>query len=169
MVTENAEGQLVVQPMSVTVDDLFGKFPLLPGVETDGDFDEIVQEIGKTPLPPIWALGNQQSRWSYFPESRVREIANGFRSNKIPADVIYLDIDYMDEYRVFTWNKERFPNPKQLVSDLAADGFKTVLIIDPGIKIDENYSIYTDGRKSDIFINFYSRINYQNSFESVRF
>ena len=63
---------------------------------------------GKTPLPPIWALGNQQSRWSYFPEKRVREIADGFRKNKIPADVIYLDIDYMDEYRVFTWDKNAF-------------------------------------------------------------
>ncbi len=107
---------------------------------------------GKTPLPPLWALGNQQSRWSYFPESRVREIADGFRSRQIPADVIYLDIDYMDEYRVFTWNKERFPNPSKMISDLAADGFKTVLIIDPGIKIDENYSIYRGGRQSDIFV-----------------
>ena len=107
---------------------------------------------GKTPLPPIWALGNQQSRWSYFPESRVREIANGFRSNKIPADVIYLDIDYMDEYRVFTWDKKRFPNPSKLVSDLKKDGFQTVLIIDPGIKIDENYSIFNDGKRNNIYV-----------------
>ena len=107
---------------------------------------------GKTPLPPLWALGNQQSRWSYSPESRVREIANGFRSRKIPADVIYLDIDYMNEYRVFTWNKERFPNPSKLVSDLAADGFKTVLIVDPGVKKDENYSVYTDGKKQGVFV-----------------
>ncbi len=95
---------------------------------------------GKTPLPPIWALGNQQSRWSYYPESRVREIASGFRKNKIPADVIYLDVDYMDKYRVFTWDKTRFPNPAKMIADLKADGFKTVLIIDPGIKRDENYS-----------------------------
>ena len=107
---------------------------------------------GKTPLPPIWALGNQQSRWSYFPEKRVREIADGFRKNKIPADVIYLDIDYMDEYRVFTWDKERFPNPSKMISDLKADGFKTVLIIDPGIKVDENYSTYTDGLKNNIYV-----------------
>ena len=107
---------------------------------------------GKTPLPPLWALGNQQSRWSYYPESRVREIAAGFRKNKIPADVIYLDIDYMDEYRVFTWNKERFPNPSKMVSDLKKDGFQTVLIIDPGIKQDEKYSVYTDGLKNDIYV-----------------
>jgi alpha-glucosidase len=104
------------------------------------------------PLPPIWALGNQQSRWSYFPDSRVREIASGFRKNKIPADVIYLDVDYMDEYRVFTWDKKRFPDPSKMISDLAADGFKTILIIDPGIKKDENYSTFTDGVRNNIFV-----------------
>lgn len=107
---------------------------------------------GKTPLPPIWALGNQQSRWSYFPEKRVREIAEGFRKNKIPADVLYLDIDYMDGYRVFTWDKTRFPDPKKMLSDLSKDGFKTVLIIDPGIKIDEKYTAYTDGKAKNIYV-----------------
>ncbi len=107
---------------------------------------------GKTPLPPMWALGNQQSRWSYFPEKRVREIAAGFRKNKIPADVIYLDIDYMNEYRVFTWDKTRFPNPAKMISDLKADGFKTVLIIDPGIKIDERYETYKDGKRAGIYV-----------------
>ncbi len=107
---------------------------------------------GKTPLPPLWALGNQQSRWSYFPESRVREIADGFRSRKIPLDVIYLDIDYMDEYRVFTWDKKRFPDPPKLVSDLKKDGIRTVLIIDPGIKVDDKYAVYADGKKNDIFV-----------------
>lgn len=107
---------------------------------------------GTTPLPPIWALGNQQSRWSYFPEKRVREIAAGFRKNKIPADVIYLDIDYMDEFRVFTWDKKRFPDPKKLVGDLRADGFRTVLIIDPGIKVDDKYDVYNDGRRAGVFV-----------------
>ena len=107
---------------------------------------------GKTPLPPIWALGNQQSRWSYFPEKRVREIASEFRKNKIPADAIYLDVDYMDGYRVFSWDKTRFPNPSKMIADLKADGFKTVLIIDPGVKRDENYSVYTEGVKNNIFV-----------------
>lgn len=107
---------------------------------------------GRTPLPPIWALGNQQSRWSYFPEKRVREIADGFRKNKIPADVIYLDIDYMDGYRVFTWDKKRFPDPAKMIGDLKADGFKTVLIIDPGLKVDENYEVYKDGKRKDLFV-----------------
>lgn len=107
---------------------------------------------GKTPLPPMWALGNQQSRWSYFPEKRVREIADGFRSRKIPLDVIYLDIDYMDGYRVFTWDKTRFPDPKKLVADLKGDGIQTVLIIDPGIKVDPNYKTYADGKRLGMFV-----------------
>lgn len=122
----------------------------------DGSPKKVMEDYarltGKTPLPPIWALGNQQSRWSYFPEARVREIAEGFRKNRIPADVIYLDIDYMDEYRVFTWNKERFPNPSKMIADLKADGFRTVLIIDPGIKVDENYPVYADGIRENVFV-----------------
>lgn len=107
---------------------------------------------GKTPLPPLWSLGNQQSRWSYFPEKRVREIAEGFRSRKIPADALYLDIDYMDGYRVFTWDKTRFPNPAKLISDLKNDGFKTVLIIDPGVKVDPNYEAYNDGKRAGVYV-----------------
>ena len=107
---------------------------------------------GRTPLPPMWALGNQQSRWSYFPESRVREVARAFRESRTPADVIYLDIDYMDGFRVFTWDKARFPDPPKLISDLRRDGFRTVLIIDPGIKVDENYRVYTEGKAGGHFV-----------------
>lgn len=114
--------------------------------------EDYTKLTGRTPLPPIWALGNQQSRWSYYPEKRVREIAEGFRKNKIPADVIYLDIDYMDGYRVFTWDKSRFPDPAKMIGDLKKDGFRTVLIIDPGIKADPNYSVYIDGQKNGVFV-----------------
>lgn len=114
--------------------------------------EDYTRLTGRTPLPPIWALGNQQSRWSYFPEKRVREIADGFRKNRIPADVIYLDIDYMDDYRVFTWDKKRFPDPAKMIGDLRKDGFRTVLIIDPGIKVDPNYHAYAEGQKKGIFV-----------------
>ena len=113
------------------------------------DYTELT---GRTPLPPLWALGNQQSRWSYYPESRVREVARGFRESKIPADVIYLDIDYMDGFRVFTWNRERFPDPRKLISDLRAQGFRVVLIIDPGIKVDPNYQAYREGQAGGHFV-----------------
>jgi alpha-glucosidase len=106
---------------------------------------------GKPELPPLWALGYHQCKWSYYPEKKVREIAQTFRELQIPCDAIYLDIDYMDGFRCFTWNKEYFPDPKQMVSDLAADGFKTIAIIDPGIKIDPNYSVYQEGLTNDYF------------------
>ncbi len=102
-------------------------------------------------LPPLWALGYHQSKWSYYPESKVKEVANKLRSLKIPCDAIYLDIDYMDGFRCFTWNKEYFPDPKRMVKELLDDGFKTIVIIDPGIKIDPDYSVFKEGLEKDYF------------------
>lgn len=107
---------------------------------------------GRSALPPLWALGYQQCRWGYYPEARVREIAARFRTEKIPCDAIYLDIDYMDGYRVFTWDKTRFPAPKRMVGDLLNDGFHTVVIIDPGIKADPAYAAYQSGKAGGRFV-----------------
>lgn len=109
---------------------------------------------GRMSLPPRWALGYQQCRWSYFPEAQVREIAAGLRANRLPADVIHLDIDYMDGYRVFTWDKNHFPNPSKLIADLAEDGFQVVTILDPGVKYDPNsdYEVYNQGEAKDYFV-----------------
>ena len=106
---------------------------------------------GTPELPPLWGLGYHQCRWSYYPEDRVRELARSFREKEIPCDAIYLDIDYMDDYRVFTWNKDRFPDPKKLISDLKENGFETIVMIDPGIKVDEDYEIYQQGLENDYF------------------
>ncbi len=106
---------------------------------------------GKPELPPLWALGYHQCKWSYFPESKVKEVTSKFRELQIPCDAIYLDIDYMDGFRCFTWNREYFPDPKRMVAELAEDGFKTVVIIDPGIKIDTNYDVYNEGVANDYF------------------
>src|SRR5215211_7233044 len=80
-----------------------------------------------------------------------REVARNFREREIPCDVIYLDIHYMDGYRVFTWNDERFPDPEGLISDLGEQGFRVVTIVDPGVKVDENYDVYAEGRERDLF------------------
>lgn len=106
---------------------------------------------GTHPMPPLWALGYHQCRWSYYPEAKVKKIANGFRENKIPCDGIYLDIDYMDGYRCFTWNRKYFPDPKKMIKELAADGFKTVVIIDPGIRVDDNYFVFKEGKENRHF------------------
>jgi len=107
---------------------------------------------GTHELPARWALGYHQSRWSYHPESHVREIAEEFRERQIPCDAIYLDIDYMDGYRCFTWDSKAFPNPKALVEDLRKIGFQTVTMIDPGIKEDPDYAVYRDGLENNRFI-----------------
>ncbi|BBL79526.1 alpha-glucosidase [Rubrobacter xylanophilus] len=113
--------------------------------------ERYTQLTGRTPMPPLWALGNQQSRWSYADEEEVRRIARAFRERDIPCDVIYLDIDYMDGYRVFTWDRERFPEPERLLSELRKEGFRTVTIVDPGVKVDENYPVYIEGRENGFY------------------
>ncbi len=110
--------------------------------------------VGRMPLPPRWSLGYQQCRWSYAPDTRVREIAKGFRSRSIPCDVIYLDIDYMEGYRVFTWSAKNFPAPGQLIRDLSADGFHVAVILDPGIKADSAYAAYTTGLQGKHFLTY---------------
>ena len=106
---------------------------------------------GRMPLPPLWALGNQQSRWSYMSAREVREVAAGFRSRGIPCDVLYLDIDYMDGYRVFTWDESRFPAPAEFIAGLGREGFRVVTIVDPGVKVDESYPVYREGRERGLF------------------
>lgn len=131
------------------------------GPEIKRVISDYTKLTGRMELPPMWALGYQQSRWSYYPESTVRTLAKKFRDNDIPCDVIYFDIHYMDGYRVFTWDKERFPNPEQLLSDLKKDGFKIVPIIDPGVKADPNYFAAKEGLEKDLFAKYPDGIPYQ--------
>lgn len=109
---------------------------------------------GRTPMPPAWALGYQQSRWSYFPRAEVLRLARTFREKAIPADVIYLDIHYMDGYRVFTWDPERFPDPDGMLAELGSMGFKVVTIIDPAVKEDPDYAVARQGRDGDHFVRY---------------
>jgi alpha-glucosidase len=110
---------------------------------------------GAAPLPPRWSFGFQQSRYSYYPESRVREIADRLRKDKIPADAIWLDIDYQDRNRPFTVDTTRFPDMKKLVADLKAEGFHTIPITDLHIAYtpeDPSYAPYKSGAAIDAFV-----------------
>jgi len=109
---------------------------------------------GRMSMPPFWSLGYQQCRWSYFPESEVLRLANTFRDKQIPCDVIYLDIDYMDSYKIFTWNDKKFPDPKAMIGQLNELGFHLVTIVDPGIKIEKGYFAYDEGIKNDYFAKY---------------
>lgn len=117
---------------------------------------------GTTPLPQLWTLGHQQSRFSYDTEDRVREIAKNFRDRKIPCDVIHLDIDYMDGYRVFTWDENKFSDFKKMINDLHQDGFKVVTIIDPGIKKDSKYNIFNECLENEYYITDQDGVPYVN-------
>ena len=108
----------------------------------------LTELVGRSPLPPRWAIGYIQSRASYYPESTVRFIAENFRHRGIPCDAMFLDIDYMDGYRIFTWNKSYFPDPKRMMTDLRQQGIRIITIVDPYVKVDPNYWIYQDGVKN---------------------
>ncbi len=107
---------------------------------------------GFMPMPPIWALGHHQCRWSYTPASKVLDVARGFRERRIPCDVIWLDIDYMNGFRCFTFDPTAFPDPKKLNHDLHALHFKSVYMIDPGLKVDPEYRVYSEALRDDHFI-----------------
>jgi alpha-glucosidase len=126
---------------------------------------------GHMPLPPMWALGNQQSRYSYYPEAVAEEVVRQYRAHDLPLDVLHLDIHYMNGYRVFTWDTSRFPNPKALTERLLKQGVKVVTIVDPGVKYqppqpnandastnpelapqDKSYYVFNQGLAGDYFL-----------------
>lgn len=106
---------------------------------------------GRMPLPPRWSLGYGQCRWSYMNEAEVEGVISGYKKASIPLTTLYLDIDYMDGYRVFTVNEERFPHFKTYLSSLHERGYKLITIIDPGVKVDPGYAVYDEGMKHDYF------------------
>ncbi|MGN6418198.1 MAG: glycoside hydrolase family 31 protein [Pseudobacter sp.] len=109
---------------------------------------------GRMSMPPLWSLGYQQNRYSYYPDTEVLRIAQTLREKKIPADGITLDIHYMDAYKLFTWNRDRFPDPKGMIDSLNRMGFKTTLIVDPGIKVEKGYAAYESGLRENIFLKY---------------
>lgn len=115
---------------------------------------------GRMNMPPLWSLGYQQNRYSYYPDLEVMRIAQTLREKKIPADGITLDIHYMDQYKLFTWDKKRFPNPLAMNKKLSDMGFTTTVIVDPGIKVEKGYDAYESGLKENIFIKYPDSSNY---------
>lgn len=112
----------------------------------------LAELIGTMPMVPRWALGYQQCRFSYTPASRIIEVADTFRIKRIPCDVIWMDIDYMDGYRIFTFNPQTFPDPAALNRDLHIRGFHSAWMIDPGAKVDSTYFVYKSGTANDVWV-----------------
>ncbi len=106
---------------------------------------------GRTNLPPMWALGYHQCRWKNYSQADIEALAAKYREHGIPLDTLWLDIDYMDEYRVFTWNEKAYPDVKGMLSRLKEQGIRAITIIDPGVKHDPGYSVYDDGLEKGVF------------------
>lgn len=114
--------------------------------------ERYAQLTGLMELPPLWALGYHQSRWSYRDADHFRRIAARLRAERVPCDALHFDIDYMDGFRVFTWDDDRFPDLPGLIKDLFSQGFQSVAILDPGVKVDPNYVAFRDGVTQDVFL-----------------
>ena len=108
--------------------------------------------IGRSYIPPYWAFGFGQSRWSYYTEDEVREVADKYDELGIPLDMIYLDIDYMERYKDFTVDDKAFPNFPDFVNEMKNRGIHLVPIIDAGVKIEDGYDVYEEGVKEDFFV-----------------
>jgi alpha-glucosidase len=119
---------------------------------------EILKEYtaltGRTPMPPLWSLGYQQCRWGYANSAELLNIAKTLRDKKLPSDVVYMDITYMDHYKVFTWDPVNFPDPKDMMEQLKKMNFDLVTIIDPGIKVEKGYKAYDEGVAQDLFAKY---------------
>jgi len=125
---------------------------LIDGPDPKRVIQRYTEMTGRMPMPPRWALGYHQCRYSYYPESRVRFIARNFRERRIPADVIWLDIHYLEGFNPFTWDPERFPDPPRLARDLRADGFHVVPIIDAHPKKQAGWPVYDSGLAGDHYV-----------------
>ncbi|MBP5600730.1 MAG: alpha-glucosidase, partial [Lachnospiraceae bacterium] len=116
---------------------------------------EIVKEFrslfGLSYIPPKWAFGYGQSRWSYLTEDEIRDLVAKHEEFNIPIDSVYLDIDYMDNYKDFTFNDKDFPNFPDFVKEMKEKGVHLVPIIDAGVKVEEGYSVYEEGVKNGFF------------------
>ena len=121
------------------------------GADLKGPLRRYCDLTGHKPMPARWSLGYHQSRWNYHDDGYARWVAHEFRRRDIPLDCLHLDIGHMDGYRVFTWSPDAYPDPVALNEDLAAIGVRSVVIVDPGVKVDEGYFAYQSGTDAGVF------------------
>ncbi|MGZ3441175.1 MAG: glycoside hydrolase family 31 protein, partial [Polyangia bacterium] len=139
--------RLAITTASGTVDEYLFAGPRMADV-----LDRYTRLTGRPALPPRWALGFHQSRWGYYPAAQVEETAAGLRARNIPADGLWLDIQHLDGFRSFTWDTNGFPDPAGLIASLLHNGFKTTVIVDPGIKVDPAWDVYNAGMQANAFL-----------------
>lgn len=130
------------------------RYYIFSGATVNEVLERYTELTGRIKLPPLWALGYHQSRFSYFPQEAVLALATEFRRRSFPCDALYLDIHYMHQFEVFTWDYERFPGAPQMIRQLQSAGFKTVTAVNPGIRIDDDYLIFKSGMARSVFLKY---------------
>jgi alpha 1,3-glucosidase len=128
--------------------DLF----FIPGPDVRSLYAQYAQMTGTTQLPPLFSLAYHQCRWNYRDEADVRQVDSKFEEHNFPYDVIWLDIEHTDGKRYFTWDKNLFPNPKQLIADVAKHGRKVVTIVDPHLKRDGGYVVHREAQQAKVYV-----------------
>lgn len=120
-----------------------------------GEFPQIYENYtkltGRHELPPRWALGFHQSRWGYRTSNDIRDVLQGFKDNDLPLGAIHLDIDHMDDYRIFTHDPQRYSDFTELIDEIHQQNAKAVVIIDPAVKADKDFNVYQEGIKGNYF------------------
>ena len=125
---------------------------LFAGPEPEAVVRRYTALTGRPPLPPLWSLGAQQSRWGYENAEDIRRVIRGYRAHNLPLDCVYLDIDYMEGYKVWTWDHTRYPDPAALAQEAADEGVRLVPIVDPGVLARPGYPVYDEALEKDFLV-----------------
>lgn len=125
---------------------------IIEGSDLIGVVKRFMKLVGRPWMPPRWAFGYHQSRWGYRDSKEVLQVADALEAHNIPCDAIYLDLDYMDSFKVFTTSDERFPDFQSFASSLKARDIRLVSIVDPGVKIQPGYDVYDEGKEQGYFV-----------------
>ncbi len=145
-------GYTSLNEMVITFVDFDADLYVITGEDRIGTVREFRSIIGQSYIPPKWAFGYGQSRWSYMDEDEVRAVAKKYHEAGIPIDSIYLDIDYMERYKDFTTDDASFPNFRDFVQEMREDGIHLVPIIDAGVKMEDGYDVYEEGVEKGYFV-----------------
>lgn len=145
-------GYSSLNKLIISFEDIDADLYLIEGEDSKNIVKQFRQIIGRSYIPPRWAFGYGQSRWSYYTADEVREVADKYDELGIPLDMIYLDIDYMERYKDFTVDEKAFPNFPDFVAQMKERGIHLVPIIDAGVKIEDGYDVYEEGVKEGYFV-----------------
>ncbi|KAF8661490.1 hypothetical protein AX16_001327 [Volvariella volvacea WC 439] len=125
---------------------------LLPGPTPEAIFHQYAKLTGTSVLPAQWSLGYHQCRWNYVSSDDIRSVQKHFDEEDMPVDVFWLDIEYSEEHKYFIWDTKNFPDPVEMINDVAAVGRHMVVIVDPHLKRTANYPVYKEASDLQVLV-----------------